>query len=173
MKDLGLCRFTGRDKLHASSCKPASSSSDHLAFGGGSVGQTVRSEEAEEEIDLSKAMLDDPIVGIDKIISDQHGPGSLAAKSLPTPKPMSAAEKEEHDLTHIKFHPGCGICQATRGVNAQHRCVKEQLRAIPLLVADCCFLRYANSDVLRTVPVMRLYRYRFSGLLYPSEGIRS
>ena len=117
-------------------------------------------------------MLDDPIVGIDKVtFDDQHGPGALRPRPLPVPKPMTAAEKEEHDLNHLPFDKRCEICQATRGVNAHHRSVAEQLRVIPLLVADYCFLRFAGFDLMRTVLVLRPYPYRlFLACCIPRRG---
>ena len=113
-------------------------------------------EEQEEEPDLSKAMLDDPIVGVEAVVHDQHGPGARKARPLPTPKPMSAAQKEIHDLTHLPFDEGCDLCRLTRGLNALHRLTQEAMRTIPLRVADSCYLRWSNSAVLRTVLVMRL-----------------
>ena len=98
-----------------------------------------KQEEEEEPVDLSKAMLSDPIVGVEAVIHDEHGPGARRAKALPTPKPMSPAQKEQHDLTHLPFDEGCWICRATRGLNAQHRLSNEHMRTIPMLVADHCF----------------------------------
>ena len=131
---------------------PPSSSS-----GGGAADQTA---DSEEEIDFSQAMLDDPIVGIEQVTLTELGPGARKPNPLPVPKPMTQAEKEEHDLTHLPFDKRCEICQATRGLNAQHRMVVENHRVIPLLVADYCFLRFAGTTLLRAVLVMRLYPYR-------------
>ena len=117
-------------------------------------------EEEEPEVDLKDALLDDPIVGVEAVTWDEHGAGARQARPLPTPKAMSKAQKEIHDLTHLPFDEGCEICQATRGLNSQHRLVLEQSRVIPLLVADYCFVRFANSTTIRTIRVMRLYPYR-------------
>ena len=131
--------------------------------GGGTPSSHVPQEEQEEpEVDFSQAMLDDPIVGTALVTMDHNGPGALRPKPLPSHKQMTPAEKEAHDLTHVKFDPACEICQATRGVNAQHRSVVEHNRVIPLLVAGYCYLRFAGSTLLRTVLVMRLYPYRMS-----------
>ena len=93
--------------LNPVSPTPASSSDTGRGF----ENQTVHEGEGvEEEIDLRLAMLDDPIVGVEQVVWDQHGPGALKPRALPTPKAMSPAEKEEHDLTHLPFHPGCELC---------------------------------------------------------------
>ena len=128
-------------------------------------------DELEEEVDLSKAMLDDPIVGVEQVNWDENGPGARKPRALPLPRSMTPAEKEEHDLTHLPFDNRCEICVATRGLNAQHRSAVEQLRVIPLLVADYCFLRFSTSSITRTVLVMRLYPYRlFFGCVVPRKG---
>ena len=114
----------------------------------------------EEEVDFSRAMLDDPIIGVEAVTEDEHGPGARRARPLPIPKPMSPSEKEVHDLTHLPMDNRCDICRATRGLNAQHRASHEETRVIPLLVADCCFVKYSNSSSMRTILVMRLSPYR-------------
>ena len=108
-------------------------------------------------MDLREAMLDQPIVGVEVVFDEQHGAGARPARPLPTPKPMSPAQRELHDLTHQPYDDGCEICRATRGLNATHATSSEHLRTIPLLVADYCFLRGSNGTTFRTVLVMRLY----------------
>ena len=122
----------------------------------GKGGDDQQPPEEEEEVDLSKALLNDPIVGVEVVVSDHHGPGARKARPLPTPRRMSPAQREQHDLNHLPFDEGCEICVATRGLNAQHRASSEHMRVIPLLVADYCFLRWSKSTMLRTVLVMRL-----------------
>lgn len=123
-----------------------------------------------EDVDFSKAMLDDPIVGVE-VISDEQGPGARRARPLPVPKPMSPTEREIHDLTHLPMDLRCEICRLTRGLNAQHRATSEETRVIPLLVADYCFVKYNNSPALRTILVMRLYPYRlFFVCCVPRKG---
>ena len=102
----------------------------------------------EDVVDFSKAMLDDPIVGVEQVISDQHGPGARQPRALPVPKPTTPAENEIHDLSHLPYDLRCEICRATRGLNAPHRTISEQLRVIPLMVADYCFLSFAGCHNL-------------------------
>ena len=108
------------------------------------------------EVDLKDARFDDPIVGVEHILSGGHGPGARRPRPLPSPRPMTPAEKLIHDLTHLPFHPGCPICRATRTPNVQHRASHEHLRVVSLLVADHCFLR-TTGGAFQPVLVMTLY----------------
>ena len=92
--------------------------------------------EEELEVDMGLAMLDDPIVGVEAVLSNQHGPGARPARPLRTPKQMSPAQREIHDLTRMPFDEGCEICAATRGLNAKHMMSSERMRVMPLLAAD-------------------------------------
>ena len=114
----------------------------------------------EEEVDMREAMLDDPIIGVEQVIHDEHGPGALKPRPLPTPKAMTAAQKAVHDLSHLPHDPGCPICASSRGLNLPHQPSHEHLRVIPLLVADYCFVRFFGDSIWQTVLVMRLYPYR-------------
>ena len=69
---------------------------------------------ADDEVDLREALVDDPIVGIETVVFDEHGPGALEARPLRTPPAMTPAEKEKHDLTPQPPHPGCPICASSR-----------------------------------------------------------
>ena len=55
----------------------------------------------EPEVDLGKAMFHDPIVGVDKVLLDEHGPGALTPHARSSPRPMTAAEKAIHDVPHL------------------------------------------------------------------------
>lgn len=41
---------------------------------------------AEEDVVFSRAMLDDPIVGVEAVTEDEHGPGARRARPLPIPR---------------------------------------------------------------------------------------
>ena len=59
---------------------PAPASSD---VGGSTPSSHVQQEEQEEpQVDVSQAMLDDPIVGSKHVALDEHGPGGLGPKPL-------------------------------------------------------------------------------------------
>ena len=62
-------------------------------------GKTDRVERLSGRRERAQAMLDDPIVGVEHVLFDEHGAGARKPNPLPVPKPMSAAEKEIHDLT--------------------------------------------------------------------------
>ena len=63
----------------------------------------------EMDVDMSQAMLDDPIVGVEVVLEDHNGPGARQARPLPSPKSMSPAQRAIHDLTHLPFDEGCDI----------------------------------------------------------------
>ena len=72
-------------------------------------GESVKDDGTEEEeVNPKHAMLSEPM---DRITwEDGRGPGALAAKPLPSPKPMSDAQRRMHDLTHLPYDPGCPMC---------------------------------------------------------------
>ena len=70
---------------------------------GACEGNVVEGDE-EERVDQKQAMFNDPIIGHEAVVLDEHGPGARAAEPLPTPREMSAAEWAEHCLTHLKYH---------------------------------------------------------------------
>ena len=45
----------------------------------------------DEDVDFKLALLDDPIVGIEHVVANEHGPGALVAKPLPSPPPTTLA----------------------------------------------------------------------------------
>ena len=66
---------------------PVSPPPDSSEEGKGSAVQQPREED--EDVDISQAMLDDPIVGVEVVISDHRGPGARTAHPRPTPKMMT------------------------------------------------------------------------------------
>ena len=114
----------------------------------------------EPEVDVKQAVLGYPIVGHGVVLLDENGPGARPATPLTSPKPMTPAEKEIHDLTHLPFHPACPYCVMARRPNTQHRRSHEGDRTVPLLVADYGYVRDSEDVVLATVLVIRLYPYR-------------
>ena len=45
----------------------------------------------DEDVDFKLAQLEDPIVGVERNLADEHGAGAIAAKPLPTPPSMTPA----------------------------------------------------------------------------------
>ena len=119
----------------------------------------------EEEFDMTEAMLDEPIIGVEPADA-AAAKGAIQPKPLPSPKPMTAAQKAIHDLRHLPHDPACPVCASSRGLILPHQVSNEYLRVIPLLVADYCFVRFHGDKVLQTVLVLRLipYRLRFCQL---------
>ena len=129
-------------------------------------------QEEEEAVDLKDALFTDPIVGTEQILKDEHGPGALQPRPLPTPPTFTPAQWARHCLTHLPFHSGCPICVACRRPNTHHRQTREAERVIPLLVADYCYVRSTGESELQTVLVMRLYPYKvFFASVTPQKGV--
>ena len=125
--------------------------------GGGGGADVPGSDLHDEDVDLSLALPNDPIVGVEHVLRDEQGPGAREARPLPSPPSMTPAQKAKHDLTHLPPHLGCAICRSTRSPNLQHGPSHEHERIIPLLVGAYCFLRRADESSLLTCLVMRLY----------------
>ena len=115
----------------------------------------------DEDVDVDLALFDDPIVGVERVVADQHGPGAIAARPLSSPPSMTPAAFEKHCLTHLPYHPGCPICAATRKPNLQHRNSHEASKVITLLVEDYGFIRSSLDDKqhLQIVLVLRILPY--------------
>ena len=64
---------------------PVSPNPPALTSPGSDGGHGAQPALEEEDIDFSQAMLDDPIVGVEQIISDKHGPGP-ASQNLSLPR---------------------------------------------------------------------------------------
>ena len=125
----------------------------------------------EELIDQRHALFKDPIIGVKDVISDEHGAGARPAEPLPVPKEMSAAEWAEHSITHLKYHPGCPVCAATRRPNSHHRASHEHDRTIPLLVGDYCFPKSSSDGSTATVIVLKVYPFKvFFACVAPTKG---
>ena len=58
---------------------PVSPQPASAEIGEGHCGQPVQEE---EEVELSKALLNDPIVGVEVVISDHRGPGARGARNF-------------------------------------------------------------------------------------------
>ena len=115
----------------------------------------------EEDVDPKMALTGEPIVGMENITWEEgKGPGAIPAKPLPSPKEMSVAQRRIHDLTHLPYDPGCGICVSCRRPNDHHRSVKDSERTIPLVVGDYGFPKTSDEDTPITLLIMRGYPYK-------------
>lgn len=115
----------------------------------------------DELVDESKALMKEPIVGVDKVVFDEAtGSGALPARPLPSPKGMTMKQREIHDLTHLPYDPSCEICVSCRRPNTQHRTVSNPERSVPLLVADYAFPKHSEDAEPLTVLVVRVFPYK-------------
>ena len=153
--------------LSSDSVRPPPSSSSSA---GGDGGQHLTLVE-DEDVNMREAMLDDPIVGVEPATEASAATGAIHPGALPSPKPMTAAQKVVRDLSHLPHDPACPICASSRGLNVPHQISNEHLRVIPLLVDDYCFIRFVGHNMLQTVLVMRLHPYRLLvGGCVPAKG---
>ena len=128
----------------------------------------------DEDVDMELADLDDPIVGVDRVLFDENGPSALPAQPLASPPTMTPSEFLKHCLTHLPYHPGCPICAASRRPNTQHGKSNEASRTIPFLAADYGFIRSSLDDKADMQPVLVLrvlpYKLLFSSIV-PVKGL--
>ena len=60
-------------------------------------------------------------------------------KKVMDPKEPTAAERKEHEATHLPFRNWCRHCVRGRGLQAGHYKVKEEERKVPEISIDYCF----------------------------------
>ena len=72
-----------------------------------------------------------------------------------TPKLPSMKEIERHNLGHLVYRSWCPFCVAGKKPNTPHRRTHGD-RAIPLLVADYCFIRSSQDASSTTVLVGKI-----------------
>ena len=63
----------------------------------------------DEPVDLKEALFSDPIVGTEQTLHDQHGPGAIEPRPLPSPPGFTPSQWATHCITHLPYHPGCTI----------------------------------------------------------------
>ena len=126
----------------------------------------------DEDVDSTKALVNDPIVGVDRVVSDDKtGPGALDARPLPSPKGMTPARRAIHDITHLPYDPSCEVCVACRRPNTHHTSLPNAERAVPLMVGDYCFPKHSDDAEPLTVLVIRIYPYKlFMCCVVSSKG---
>ena len=64
---------------------------------------------------MKEALPSDPIVGVEQVIMDSHGPGALAPRPLTSPRSMTPAERAVHTLARLPFLQGA-LCVPLPGV---------------------------------------------------------
>ena len=121
----------------------------------------VNADIEDEVVDNTKALINDPIVGVDRVVlDDKTGPGALDARPLPSPKGMTPARRAIHDITHLPYDPSCEVCVSCRRPNTHHTSVSNAERAVPLMVGDYCFPKHSDDAEPLTVLVIRIYPYK-------------
>ena len=116
---------------------------------------------SEEDVDPKMVLMGELIVGKEDITWEEgKGPGAIPARRLPSPKDISTAQRRIHDLTHLPYDPGCGICVSCRLPNNHQRGVKDSEGTIPLVVEDYGFPKTSEEDTPTTLLIMRRYPYK-------------
>ena len=111
-------------------------------------------------LDLRKvAVLGEPIVGQEVVTLDEHGPGAIKARGLPSPKEPTQAARDLHYLTHLPYCSWCPICVASRRPNHHHRLLRDATRTIPRPVGDYGFIGNSGDDSLVCVLILKVYPY--------------
>ena len=128
----------------------------------------------DEDVNFDLADLDDPIVGVEHVLSDKDGAGALEAQPLSSPPSMTPAAFARHCLTHLPYHSGCPICVASKRPNAAHFKSHESSRTIPLLVGDYGFIRSSLDEKtqMQNVLVLRVLPYKLNfETIAPVKGL--
>ena len=128
---------------------------------------------AEDEIaNPTHAQMNDPSVGVEKILYDQHGPGALDPVPLRSLASLAAAQRETHNLTHPPPHPGCPFCAQNRTLKMGQSPSHESQRVVPLLVWDYCVFKSTGDAVIQACLALLLYPYSlFLACAVPHKGI--
>ena len=98
-----------------------------------------------------------PINGNPDVVDSDGDDVVQPATPLPAPRTPTRREVEVHNLTHLPYRNWCPHCVAARRANAQHRRSSgPSQRAIPLIVADYCFIRDNEDQDNATVLVAKI-----------------
>ena len=95
----------------------------------------------------------------DEIIDAEDDLVVQEAQALPEPRIPTKAEIAAHNVTHLPYRSWCSHCVAARRNNSGHRSVapSSSSNALPLIVADYCYIRDIKDEALATVLVAKLY----------------
>ena len=117
---------------------------------------TSKIDEDGDAINADDVALGDHIVGTEKVLYDQHGPGALEVDPMKVPNDLTPAQWAKHCVTHLPYHPGCSICRSCKRPNTRHLRSHEHERQIPLLVGDYGTLRAEYRLDMANHPVFQV-----------------
>ena len=132
-------------------------------FPGSPLHLPSREDEGWQEPDNAPVLVDRSEVGVDKEGDLIDVDGDLACQpcgTLPEPRVPTKAEVDRHNCTHLPYRSWCKWCVMARRPNTHHRSRLSSRRALPLLVADYCYLRDVHDEFLAKVLIARLYPAR-------------
>ena len=95
----------------------------------------------------------------DDLISAEDGMVCLRTQALPQPLVPTKAQIEAHEVGgHLPYRNWCRWCVMARRRNSQHRSQPNpSRRALPLMVADYCFMRDSTDEELCKTLVAKVY----------------
>ena len=93
------------------------------------------------------------------------------ARKARDPGAPSVADWEAHQATHLPFRVWCHNCVRGRRDNAPHRSVPAEVREVPEVGMDYCFLRRAESDDKITVLLQKDRDSRAMTQVLESKGV--
>jgi len=96
--------------------------------------------------------------------------GQRKTTKLPDPLAPTAAERAEHELTHIPYRSWCSCCVKGRGRQADHRTSKSE-GALHELHVDFCFMGAEGEDDKLTILVLKEKKTKMSmATVVPSKS---
>ena len=108
---------------------------------------------------MKDAVMDDNIIGVEVTTTNEHGPGAMEPRVLPTPHRMLPSKEAKHWLAHLPYDPACELCVQCKRHNSHHRESTKDERTIPLLVGDYCFVKDSSDGEQVTGLVLKLYPF--------------
>ena len=71
------------------------------------------------------------------------------------PRQPTAAEREDHEATHLPFRSWCWACVMGRRTNPAHRKLPEDDREVQEVSLDYCFVRRRNEEQVVTILLLK------------------
>ena len=84
-------------------------------------------------------------------------PVARRVRVLPKPVAPTRAQREEHEVTHLKYEPWCEHCVKGKGLNDPHRTLKKHINddATPVISMDFAFSKREAQEGTSPILVVR------------------
>ena len=111
--------------------------------------------QSEREVDGSEGQPGDE----DEAVPPPPTPHPVARRVRVPPKPVAPtrAQREEHEVTHLKYEPWCAHCVKGKGLNDPHRTLKKHNNddATPVISMDLAFSKREAQEGTSPILVVR------------------